>query len=143
MVTGSRFGQTVRNMKVSGNKTRLMATVNLFMLMVMFTRASGRMTKHTAMEDTSMLMEQLMLEIGKTISSMERVLKHGLTGPNMKDNTSKERSMAREHLPLQMAAFTMETSNRMRSQVKADTCGPMAKLMKGIGRKTRCMDTEF
>jgi hypothetical protein len=96
MATVSRYGLTDRNMKVNGNKTRLTARVNSFMLMEMFMRASGRMIRLMAMVLILTPMGQLISESGKTISSMVKELRHGPTVPSMKANILKGKSMARE-----------------------------------------------
>ena len=93
----NKCGQTVRNMKVSGDKTRPMEMVNQCMRMETCTRASGRMTKLTDMEATNTQMGLPMLETGKTTNSMAKEQKLGLMVRNMKDSTLKAKNMEKEH----------------------------------------------
>lgn len=57
------------------------------MLMEISTTDFGKTTRHMAMVSTVILMVQDMKETGKKTSSMERVLKHGLTVLVIKDTT--------------------------------------------------------
>ena len=59
-------------------------------------RASGRMTRHTAMEAISMLMVLHILEIGRMISNTVKESRHGQMEQNMKETISKVKSTERE-----------------------------------------------
>ena len=63
------------------------------MLMVMFTKGNGCMIKLMEVASMSTLMGLSTVVIGKKISRMDMVSKHGLTMPNMKEPMKMVRSM--------------------------------------------------
>lgn len=75
------------DMKVNGRIIELMDRASLFMLTKMNMRGNGLMIKRMEEEFTDTKMEQLMMGTGKTISNMERVLRNGLMGVFIKENT--------------------------------------------------------
>jgi hypothetical protein len=106
-------------------------------------KANGRMTKHMEWDITSMPMELPTMESGRMISSMERVLKPGLTQQNMKDSIMKVKNTEKVLSVLLMVASTLVISSIMRSQERASMCGQMENPTKVSGRKIRCMATAF
>jgi len=79
-----RFGQMVLCTKVIGKTAKLMVMVDLYMQMAMCMLALGKTTKLTVLESTLTKTELDMKENGKTISSMDKVWKLGLTRHPMK-----------------------------------------------------------
>lgn len=82
-----KSGQMGLDMRVNGKITELMDKASLFMLTKMNMRVNGQMTKLMEEEFTDTKMERLMMGIGKTISSMERVSRNGLMAVFTKENT--------------------------------------------------------
>lgn len=59
----------------------------------MYMKVTGWMTKPTDTDNIFIWMELFIQVIGKMINNMVSESKHGLTAPNMKDYTRKERNM--------------------------------------------------
>ena len=66
-----KYGQMVLAMKVSGVTIKQMAKESSGMLMEIFMKENGRMTRLTAMEHTYTLMEQSTKDSGKMICKMD------------------------------------------------------------------------
>ena len=66
------------------------------MQMVMCTKANGRMIRLMEKEVTSMQMELLTLESGKTINSTVTEQKHGQMGLSIRDSTPRVKSTGKE-----------------------------------------------
>lgn len=92
MDTVIKFGRTAVDTTDNGTEIRLMDRVSLYMPMVMSTRVSGIMTRHTDMEPTDMLMEPLMSESGQKISNMVVVSRNGLMVPSTRACTKMAKS---------------------------------------------------
>lgn len=139
MAMDSKCGLTDQSMTENGRTTRQMVRGDLYMLMEMSMKDSGRMIKLMALVITDTLMEQLTRESGKMISNMARVLKHGQMELGTKVLTLKGRSMEREHCSLPMVVFILVTSNTMKYQEKANTCGQTKRHMRDSGKRIKCM----
>ena len=90
MVLVLKYGQMVQNMKVNGEIIKLMERGNFGMLMEMFMKEIGRMTRLTALAFIFTLMEPNMKEIGRMICKMDGELKVGQMVAGMKEATEKE-----------------------------------------------------
>lgn len=108
-----------------------------------YMKASGKMTKLTVWETTSMLTVPPTMESGKMTSSTEKEQKPGLMEQSMMAITMKVRNMARERYVLLMVAYIQATSSRMKSQERESTCGQIKSPMKANGRKIKCMAMAF
>ena len=75
------------DMKVNGKIIELMGKASLYMLTKMNMKVNGLMIKRMVEEFTDIRMEQPMMVIGRTISSMEKVLRNGLMEVFIKANT--------------------------------------------------------
>ena len=82
------FGKTAQNTKASSKITSPTEKEERSMQMESFTREISRMTSVVGTEFTRILMEVAMKANGKTISSMERERKHGITGQRPTKETS-------------------------------------------------------
>lgn len=80
------------------------------MLMATSTKDHGLTTRLTDMEHISMLTEQLMLANGSKTNSTGRVRRLGQMVPDTTACIKTARRMAKERLPLQMAASTQVNS---------------------------------
>lgn len=88
-----KFGQMDRDTKDIGKVTKLMAVVNLFMLMEMFMKGNGLMTKLMVKVLTHMLMVLTIMEIGLMINNMVMGWSHGQMEPSMKVSIKMEKKM--------------------------------------------------
>jgi len=79
--------------KAIGKTIRHMAGVDLSTLMAMFISASGLRIKLKAQVSTFTLMVRATLVTGKMTSSMDRVMRHGLTVQATKEAMRTEKSM--------------------------------------------------
>ncbi len=107
------------------------------MPMAMFMRETGRMTKLMDVESTLMLMVADMRENGLKISNTASVLKDGQMVQVMKDNTSKEKSMARVNSHGPMQAHSQETSMITIFMGQASMNGLMAVCLLATGETTK------
>ncbi len=139
----SKYGPTVLNIKVNGATTKLTAMESLFMQMAMSMKASGKMIKPMVWDIICMLMELLTMESGKMTSSMEMERKRGLMARDMKALIMKAKNMEGGHFVLQMALYTLVTSNSTRFLGRVSTSGLMVSSTRVNGRRTRCMGTEY
>jgi hypothetical protein len=105
-----KFGLMVQCMKDGGWIIKLMAREDLFMLMVMSTMDSGLMIRLMDLVSIAILMELNTRATGKKISNTEMDLRHGQMVQDMKDNTSRERSMVKVNSHGLMVAHTTENS---------------------------------
>ena len=85
-------------MKVIGRMIKPMATVDLFIPMVIAILEIGLMTKLTEEALISIWMVQPITAIGKKISNTDTELRHGLMRQSMKETMNMERSMVSGHL---------------------------------------------
>ena len=104
----SRFGLMEPNMKDNGIMGKLMAEVNSLMLMVMFMRETGEMTKHLDMEFISIITVQSIKENGSMIISMEKEFNHGLMEVNTRDIMNKAKRMEKVNILGEMAVTSLE-----------------------------------
>jgi hypothetical protein len=143
MAMVSKFGQMVQNMRVIGRKTRQMARANSSMQMVMYTKVSGKMIKHMGWATTSMQMEQLTMGNGKMTNSMGREQKPGQMELDMKAPILRGKNMEKGLCNLLMDLYILEIFSIMKYRGRESIYGLMGKLMKGIGRKIKCMGMEY
>lgn len=106
----NKNGPMVRATKEIGLTIKLTDTENFFMLMEIFTRVNGEMIKPMGKETIFMQMAPNIQEIGKMISNMVLVLKHGQMELFTKVNITKEKRMVKESLLSRMDQFTVATS---------------------------------
>lgn len=95
MAMVSKCGLMGQGMKESGNLIKLMERENFGTSMVMSLTVNGEMTKLMDTEYILMSMVLNMKDTGKMIFNMGMVLKHGLTGHNMKAIIKRVRNMER------------------------------------------------
>ena len=95
MVKGLNFGRMVLDMKDNGEMTKLIDLEDLYMQMVIFTKANGKTIKPTAKAPTLTLMGPDTKGTGRMTSSMGSVLRPGLMAQCMRDNTSRARKTGR------------------------------------------------
>jgi hypothetical protein len=93
MVRVSRFGPMELGMKVNGRITGRMDMGNSFMLMGIYTKATGSMTKPTATASIFMSTVRDMRDSGRTIFSMGKERKLGLMDRYMRVSTMLGKSM--------------------------------------------------
>ncbi len=105
-----KSGPMAADTRVTGSTIKLMASASYSMLMEIFMKVNGKMIKRMARVHILMQMELAIKVIGETISSMALVLRHGLMGLSMRDNTSKAKRTERASLPLLMAQSITVTS---------------------------------
>jgi len=98
----------------------------------------GLMTKLMEKELTSTLMVRRILETGSRISSMEKVLRHGLMEQSMRVVTKTVKKMVKAHSSLPMDQSTPGSFSKMRLVAPANTFGQMVKLTMEIGSRIRC-----
>ncbi len=82
--------------KANGRTVKLTVTASCTMLMVMCIKAIGSKIKQMDRAPTLMQTELSMSEAGRTTSSMDRVLRHGLMAQFMKVCIQKVKSMETE-----------------------------------------------
>ena len=85
----SKYGQTMLNTKVSGEKTKPTEEESSGMLMVTFTKENGRTTKQMATEFTFTLMEPNTKVTGKMIFRTAKEWSLGKTEADMREATKK------------------------------------------------------
>ena len=81
------YGQTTLAMKVNGNTTKLAEKVNSFILMEIYTMASGSIIKQTVTAFTQMSKELVMKVSGRMTNKTGRVLRPGLKELSTKEST--------------------------------------------------------
>lgn len=131
-------GPMVPGMSVSGTQTKQTEMANFGMLMEMFTKEPGLMTKLMDSERTHIRMVRNMKETGWTISRMETVLRLGLIVANTKATTRKEWSTVVVFTSGPMALPTTVSGLRTKSTGTGTMNGPMAVPSKESGRTTTC-----
>ena len=72
-------------------------------------------------------------------NNMVKVLKNGQMVPNMKVTTKMERNMVMAVSHLQMVATTQVSSRITRFLASVNTYGLMARYMRAVGKKIKCM----
>ena len=85
----SRFGLMVVYTRATGRIIRPTTLVAFFTKMVTYTRASGKRTRLTALATTFTRMAPCTVASGKTIRKMERESKGGLMDQSSKETTSR------------------------------------------------------
>jgi hypothetical protein len=94
MVKVNKGGQMALYTKANGKMVKLTVMVSCTMLMAMYIKVIGWKIKQMVMEPTLMLMVLSMLEAGRMINNMGKVLKRGQMVQYMKGCTLKVKSMA-------------------------------------------------
>lgn len=87
-------GPMAQDMKVTGRMTKQMVMGGFCMQMEMSMKEIGVTTRHMGKERISIQMEHNTQEIGLRISSMDKVLRHGLMVHAMKATTKMVKKMA-------------------------------------------------
>lgn len=93
MVMEFKFGLMEPGMKANGRTTKLTVKASFGTSMVMSSMVNGEMIKPTVMGFTLMSMARSTKDIGKTISNMVTVSRHGRMDHATKVTTKMERSM--------------------------------------------------
>jgi hypothetical protein len=112
------------------------------MLMVIYMKVIGWMTKLTVTVSIFIPMKQNMKVNGKMISNMEWEKNLGQMVQCMKDSMKKEKNMVKEYLNLEMDLNMKEISNIMIFMEKEYTNGLMVKSTMEIGTEIKCMVKE-
>lgn len=105
----SKLGQMALDIRVSGERTKLMEKENFGMWMVIYTMENGKMTKLTDMACTFTLMEQNMMVSGIRIYKMDMELNNGPMDLNMKDSINRDKSMAKVRILGQMEVSILDS----------------------------------
>ena len=107
MVVGCRRGQTAQSTRGIGRMAKQMGVVDSYMQRAMFRRWTGSTARPMARATTCMLMDRSMKVAGKMTCSTEMAMRRSLMDLPIKDNTSKERSMARVSFSGKMGTATL------------------------------------
>ena len=107
MVVGCRRGQTAQSTRGIGRMGKQMGVVDSYMPRVMFRRWTGSTARRMARATTCMLMDRSMKVAGKMTCSTEMAMRRSLMDLPTKDNTSKERNMARVSSSGKMGTATL------------------------------------
>lgn len=113
------------------------------MLMGMFMKECGKMTKLMGMVFTCMQMVQGMKENGKRINSMERVLRDGLMELSMMENTLKAKSTVEVHSNGATTLCSLANSRTTILKVMEPINGTMAENTTETGKIIKCMEKVF
>ena len=113
------------------------------MQMVMFMRASGKMTKHTVKAHTGILMGLSIKVSGRKISSMERAQRHGLMVLVIKETTLKAKRTESASLSGQMDPRMMVILLITTSMAAEYISGLTTENTRASGRTTRCTERVF
>jgi len=119
------------------------ASEDLFTLMAMYTTVAGSMTRRTDKVFIAIWTGPSMREIGKKISSTDKVLRLGLTVLGTMDSTCLVRNMESENSHGLMAALTSETLKKITSKVMENITGPTVEYSKDLGSITRWKDKVY
>ena len=103
-----KFGQMVRNMRVSGKITKHQEWGSFITLMVMFMKENGLTIKQMELEYIFILMVQNMKEIGRRMIKMVLGRKHGQTDRFMKGIIKKALKKELEFTVGQREAHTLD-----------------------------------
>lgn len=133
MVQAFRSGRMVRNTRDFGKMVKPTEKVNLFTLMGIYMKETGRMTRLVDMASIFIIMERSIREIGLMITSMAMVFNLGLMAASTKVLTNKGRKMVRGNTSGEMEAFTKEAGRRIRLLDMEYTFGQMVENIKAIG----------
>lgn len=93
MDMGFKHGQMEQSTKANGMKVKLMAKVNLLMLMEIYMRGNGKTIRLTAMAFIYIVMGLDTKVTGKMICNLEMGIKTGLMAVGTKDYIKMEKSM--------------------------------------------------
>lgn len=134
----SRFGRTEQSTKATGRMTRPTDMDDSFTLMATFTTVSGSTTKLMAEVHTSISTEQNTPENGKKTLNMALGWKSGLTNQSTKEATSLVRNTELVSSDGQTARCTSVNFTATTSTEKEFTLGPMVGDTKESGEPTKC-----
>lgn len=95
-VQDNRYGQMEVDTSENGDKIKQMEKVFFTILIKIFMRVSGLMTRQMDMEFIRILMVQNMLDNGRMTNKMVLESSSGLMDKNMKVNTKVELKLAKE-----------------------------------------------
>lgn len=160
-----KFGKMAPNSLGTGKTIWQMVKVDWYMLMVIITRDSGKMTKHKAMVYISISIVHRMKVNGKMISNKDMGLKLQLMGRDTKETLNLVENMelarwygemarfivvssmitkykGREPILGKMAEFSLGSGKIIWWKAEAPSCLVMAEDMKATIRKTKKMDME-
>jgi hypothetical protein len=138
-----KYGLTGLGMKVIGSTIKQMAEADWSMLMVMCTRANGRMIKHMEKESTPIPMDPGTKVIGEKISSMDLVLRNGLMVLVIREIMLKVKNMEKENLFGQMGVLSTETFMTIILRAVEFMSGLMAEYSMENGKTIKCKDMEL
>lgn len=143
MDTEYRYGQMVRDMKVSGIRIKLMEEVFSIMLMATYLMDSGSMIKLMDLVHITMLTEVNMKVNGLTIYRMVKVKKPGKISQRTKEVIIKVRSMEQEYMFGQMAVYIMGNGLIIKFKVMEFISGQMVEFIMENGLIIKCMDQDL
>ena len=112
---------------------RQMEVANSFMLMEIFMKVNGKMTKRQEKAYIIIVMEPNTMDNGLMIFSMVKVSKHGLMVVSMKVGIQWVRRVGRENIHGKMVVFMMVIGLITRLQEKECIYGLMVDNMKANG----------
>jgi hypothetical protein len=135
-----KSGRTAASTLVTGRMTSPTVRADSSMLMEMYTRVSGRMTRRKEEVTMNIQMRQSTTETGRKIDSMALESKHGLTMHDMKVTTSLERNMVSVTLSGPMDLRILVSSIVTIFMERAFTLGMMDESTMGTGSKTKCTE---
>jgi len=111
MVMASNSGQIIQNIMDSGRKTKQMDTGSYTMLMVMFMKVNGSMTRLMDRVLTLMPMDLSIQVPGKMINKMVMGQKLGAMERFMKESTKTGKNMEKVNLYSQINQYIKEISS--------------------------------
>jgi len=120
-------------MRAGGKITKLTAKEDLSTLMEMSTTDNGSMIRPMDLVYIAILMELSTKDTGRKISNTEMDSKHGQMVLNTKVNTFKARSTELADLLGLMEALIMESLSRIIFKAKENIIGPMEENMTDLG----------
>lgn len=130
----SRFGKMEVDLMGTGKKAGQWVEVDLSMQIEMSMKANGLKIWHKDMVSISTGTGLVTKVIGKMICKKDMVVKSGLMVLYMKDNTYKERNMAKVLLNGLKRVFTLGTSKITKYKGLVGTSGMMEGYMKDSGK---------
>ena len=116
-------------MRAGGAKIKLMERDGSSMLMVMYMTERGSMIRLMVMVSIAIWMGLNTKVIGRKISSMVKVLRHGQMEPNTMEPISMERNMEQVDSHGLMEALTLETLKTITFRVMELTIGLMVECL--------------
>ena len=135
------IGRTTRRVDRESSGTRTVTILKVRRALVT-SKARGRMTRLTALESTSTLMDLCMRDIGRTIPRKAVAKRSGQTVLASRDSIAKARKTGRERTSGLTVPSTKGTGSTTICRATACTVGQMGESMQAIGTTTQCTGKE-